>query len=178
MHVLTRILAAFFLLLALGVATPAQAQDTVVVDMDKNAELNPEDGNWIFSPETVTIAVGDTVTWRNDSPAPHTATENDESFDSGNIAPGEEYSQTFEEAGTYRYFCQYHEGQVGTVVVRAAGGEDTQGGEDDQAEDEDSPSVPEAGGGALAGASGLPWAPLAAGLCVLTMSVYALVRRR
>lgn len=173
MHVLTRILAAFLMLLALGVAAPAQAQDTVVVDMDKNAELNPKDGNWIFSPETVTVNVGDTVTWRNDSPAPHTATHNDGAFDSGNIAQGEEYSETFDEAGTYRYYCEYHEGQVGTVVVRAAGGEG-----EDEGEDEDAPSIPETGGGALAGAAGFPWAPVAAGLSVLTMSLYALVRRR
>lgn len=87
-----------------------------------------------FSPETVTIEVGDTVTWRNTSDFPHTATcdpskANDPSnvqlpadadpWDSGSVGGGGEFSRTFDVPGQYDYVCLPHEGQgmLGTVVV-------------------------------------------------------------
>ena len=75
-----------------------------------------------FSPQTVTIGVGDSVSWSNDGQSPHTVTGS--GFDSGNLNPGQGYSHTFSSAGTFAYHCQYHQGQgmVGTVVVLAGGG--------------------------------------------------------
>ncbi len=77
------------------------------------------DGN-VFRPTTITINVGDTVTWRNTDDVPRTSTQDDGVWDSGNLNPGDEFSFTFEEAGTYSYFCRYHPGVVGTVVVEEA----------------------------------------------------------
>lgn len=95
-----------------------------------------------FEPATVTIESGETVTWRNDSDIQHTVTAYEDEipdeatyfasggFESetaaknrvkdGLIAPGENYQHTFDQSGTYRYFCIPHvgSGMVGTVRVK------------------------------------------------------------
>jgi plastocyanin len=58
------------------------------------------------------------VTWVHADPnLPHTATSDDDVFDSGSMSEGDEFSFTFEEAGTYAYFCQVHPTMRGTIVV-------------------------------------------------------------
>jgi hypothetical protein len=67
--------------------------------------------------------VGGTVTWSNDGQSAHTVTANSGSFDSGNLDPGQSFSHTFTQPGTFAYYCQYHRslGQKGTVTVQASG---------------------------------------------------------
>lgn len=74
-----------------------------------------------FRPKSATVAVGDTVTWKNTGQAPHEVTS--PAFESGNLDAGESYSWKAA-AGTYSYVCQYHEsvGMTGTLTVRAASG--------------------------------------------------------
>jgi plastocyanin len=71
-----------------------------------------------FSPATVRIRAGQTVTWRNPTQLTHTATGS--GFDSGNVAPGGSWSHKFTKAGTYAYVCVPHQaaGMRGTVVVQ------------------------------------------------------------
>jgi amicyanin len=81
-------------------------------------------GSFAFSPTTLTIKVGSTVTWTNMTPAPHTVTSDDgKSFDSGlsnPIAPsGGTYSFTFKQAGTFSYHCQIHPYMKATIIVTA-----------------------------------------------------------
>jgi len=71
-----------------------------------------------FTPATVTIAIGGTVTWTNDGPATHTATADDGSFDSGNLSQGKTFSHTFQTAGTFAYHCTIHPFMTATVVVQ------------------------------------------------------------
>lgn len=70
-----------------------------------------------FGPAVAEVVVGTTVTWTNFDGATHTATAVDGTFDSGEIPAGEEFSFTFEEPGTYNYFCAIHPEMVGTIVV-------------------------------------------------------------
>jgi plastocyanin len=70
-----------------------------------------------FSPGTVTIAVGDTVTWTNGDSPNHTATADDGSFDTGSIANGASASATFSTAGTFGYHCAIHASMTATIVV-------------------------------------------------------------
>jgi plastocyanin len=71
-----------------------------------------------FEPQETRIAAGTTVTWLNaEDGAPHTATSDDGVWDSGTLQPGEEYSFTFDEPGTYPYFCAIHPSMTGTIVV-------------------------------------------------------------
>jgi plastocyanin len=72
-----------------------------------------------FSPATVTVGVGDRVTWRNDDSTTHTATSGS-AWSTGNIAPGSSKSITFTRAGTYDYICAIHPTMTGRVVVRSA----------------------------------------------------------
>ena len=73
----------------------------------------------MFSSASLTIAVGDTVTWRNADDRPHTVTSNDGAFDSGNLDEGQGFSFTFSEPGTYTYRCDYHSEMQATIVVEA-----------------------------------------------------------
>jgi plastocyanin len=82
------------------------------------AEETVEIADFAFAPEELTIAAGSSVTWVNMDPnLPHTATSDDEVFDSGSLTEGAEFSFTFDEAGTYAYFCQVHPTMRGSVVV-------------------------------------------------------------
>lgn len=74
-----------------------------------------------FSPNTVTVNVGDTVTWTNQDPSTHTATSSG-NFNTGNVPEGGSKSVTFNSAGTFDYICTIHPTMQGTVVVRATGG--------------------------------------------------------
>jgi LPXTG-motif cell wall-anchored protein len=84
-----------------------------------------------FAPTSVTVDVGDTVTWNNDGPTPHSATADDGDFDTGIFDAGQSRSHTFEQAGTFSYFCTPHPNMRGTITVRAASsGGESGGGED------------------------------------------------
>lgn len=84
-----------------------------------------------FAPTSVTVDVGDTVTWNNDGPTPHSATADDGEFDTGIFDAGESRSHTFEAAGTFAYFCTPHPNMRGTITVRAASSGGDSGGSDD-----------------------------------------------
>jgi len=76
--------------------------------------------NFAFSPATLTITAGDTVTWTNDDAELHTATGTGGAFDSGNLAQGDSFSFTFTTPGTYDYICTLHPTMTGQIVVQAA----------------------------------------------------------
>ena len=80
-------------------------------------------GDNFYAPESVTINVGDTVTWNNDGAAQHSATADDGSFDTGVFNGGQSRSETFTTAGTIPYFCTVHgQAQSGTIKVLSSGG--------------------------------------------------------
>ena len=80
-----------------------------------------------FAPASVTVEVGDSVTWSNAGPTAHSATG--EGFDTGIFSEGQSRSETFKEAGTFAYICTPHPQMKGTVVVQAAAaqGQDEEG---------------------------------------------------
>ena len=85
----------------------AHQQDTVEVQVV----------DFAFEPATMTVPVGSTVTWTNSGSRPHTVTADDGSFDSGRLDPGEQFSQTFDQAGTFTYHCGFHPEMQGSIVV-------------------------------------------------------------
>jgi plastocyanin len=86
-------------------------------------------GDNFYSPASVSIAVGDTVSWSNNGQAQHSATADDGSFDTGVFGPGVSRSHTFTRAGTFSYYCTVHgQAQSGTVRVLAASGGGSGGG--------------------------------------------------
>jgi plastocyanin len=70
-----------------------------------------------YQPDPVVVQVGGKVIWQNQDTAPHTATADDGSFDTGVIEKGKLGSATFKQAGTYTYFCEIHPTMHGTVEV-------------------------------------------------------------
>ncbi len=79
-----------------------------------------EIADFAYNPGTVTINAGESVTWTNNDSVPHTATAQDRSvLQSGTLQPGDSYTQQFDAAGTYEYFCEFHANMKGTVVVNA-----------------------------------------------------------
>lgn len=70
-----------------------------------------------YEPDPVVVQAGGKVTWQNEDSAPHTATADDGSFDTGTIDEGKLGSATFKEPGTFTYFCEIHPTMHGTVEV-------------------------------------------------------------
>jgi LPXTG-motif cell wall-anchored protein len=114
-------LAAVLLVVALEV--PAFAASVSIVDD-------------AFSPKTITVHVGDIVTWSDNGHDPHTVTADSGAFDSSPSCPsdvstclhfGSTYSHTFSTAGTFAYHCKIHGaaggiGMSGVVLVEDASG--------------------------------------------------------
>lgn len=73
--------------------------------------------NFAFSPATITLKAGDSITWTNQDAAPHTATADDGSFDTGSLANGQSKSITFSKPGTFTYHCSVHPNMKATIVV-------------------------------------------------------------
>lgn len=97
-----------------GVNAPAPSGDAV-----RSEKVEIED--FAYDPDPVTIEEGGKVIWINRDSAPHTATAEDGSFDTGTLDEGKLKSETFKEAGTYEYVCSIHPQMHGTVEVVAAG---------------------------------------------------------
>jgi plastocyanin len=75
--------------------------------------------DFMYAPDSLEIPVGATVTWTNSDAAPHTATAQDrEALQSGTLNQGESYSQTFDQPGTFDYFCEFHANMKGTIIVQ------------------------------------------------------------
>lgn len=71
--------------------------------------------DFAFNPDTITVAKGTTVTWTNKDSAQHTVTGT--AFTSGTLNQGQSYSYTFNEAGTFEYYCKFHPSMLGKVIV-------------------------------------------------------------
>jgi len=88
-----------------------------------------EDTNECWLPTEISIGVGETVTWSNDDTAAHTVTSGTPAspseevgalFDSSLFLAATTFSHTFDEAGTFEYFCMVHPWMQGTVIVGEA----------------------------------------------------------
>lgn len=101
------------------VPTTGSAEETATLLVAKRGGVTIAD--FSFSPASITISAGDTVSWTNQGPSEHTVTADDGSFDSGNIADGAGFSRTYSSAGTFAYHCSIHDEMKGTVVVQNNG---------------------------------------------------------
>jgi plastocyanin len=97
-------------------------------DGDSGSSDEPADGgtasgdavtivDFAFEPGDVTVAAGTTVTFTNEDGATHTATGDDDVFDTGELDEGATADVTFDEAGEFAYFCNIHNYMTGTVTV-------------------------------------------------------------
>jgi plastocyanin len=71
-----------------------------------------------FTPGDLSVDAGTEVTFTNDDTSPHTATADDDSFDTGKLDDGgDSGSVTLDEPGTYSYFCEFHPTMKGSIEV-------------------------------------------------------------
>jgi plastocyanin len=68
-----------------------------------------------FTPESLNVAVGDSVSFENEGAIAHTVTGED--FDSGSLAPGDTFTFEASEKGSFSYVCVFHPGMQGTIEV-------------------------------------------------------------
>ena len=71
-----------------------------------------------FVPETLTVKAGDTVVWVNKDFFPHTATAQDKSFDSGDIATNKSWKYVAKKKGSFPYICTLHPMMKAILVVK------------------------------------------------------------
>jgi plastocyanin len=105
-----------------GGADEAEAPDDVVVIDDDRTDVAALDNS--FRPEDIQVRPGTTVVWTNRGRNDHDVlpTEGDAwGVEVADFTPGDVYSATFDEPGTYDYYCSIHgtktAGMIGTVVV-------------------------------------------------------------
>jgi amicyanin len=77
-----------------------------------------EISGFAFNPNTLTVKVGDTVTWTNKDSMGHTVTSDSGSeLSSSTLSNGQTYSHTFSTAGTFAYHCTIHTSMKANIVV-------------------------------------------------------------
>jgi plastocyanin len=75
--------------------------------------------NFTFTPQTLTVKAGTTVTWTNKDDIPHgIASDNNAFRRSKALDTDDKFAFTFTTPGTYKYFCYVHPHMTGTIVVQ------------------------------------------------------------
>ena len=110
---------AMFVVLALLSSThgkDSQTRDSAPVRATKT-EVTID--NFSFSPNTLTLTVGTTVTWINHDNVPHVVSSADNQFKKSTVLKtGQTFSHTFMATGTYSYFCSIHPRMTGKIIVK------------------------------------------------------------
>jgi plastocyanin len=155
-------------LVASGFNAPTtSAQDTAAVTI----------AGFAFSPPSMTITAGTTVTWTNQDSATHTATADDGSWDTGDIAQGASASITFNTPGTFTYHCAIHPNMVATITVTEAGGAPAPT-EAPAAPTQATTQMPSTGAGTTGGGGSTNMILLGAVLASIVLGFVAVQRRR
>lgn len=110
--------------LALTLDSPARsAQDTTPTPGGPSpaTQMTVTLTNQAFTPHTVVVATGATITWRNDDSAAHTVHSHEGWFDSPTLQPGDTFVWQPDQPGTFRYDCTIHPGMEGVIIVLPGG---------------------------------------------------------
>lgn len=97
------------------------AQEATPAPMSPATEMTVTIANQAFTPHTIVVATGATITWKNDDSMAHTVHSQEGWFDSGNIAPGATFVWQAGKPGTFRYNCDIHPTMEGVVIVLPGG---------------------------------------------------------
>lgn len=100
-------------------STGNQATEPASEDSDQAVSTNSVTiSDFAFSPASITVKKGTTVTWTNQDSVAHTVTsDSGNMLDSPLFSEGETFSFTFNQTGTFTYHCTPHPQMKGTVVV-------------------------------------------------------------
>ena len=97
-------------LTAAGETAVKAAASTATVQID----------NFTFTPATLTVAAGTTVTWKNEDDSPHRIGDKDGTFKSAALDTDDTFSHTFATPGVYPYICTIHPYMARKIVVKPA----------------------------------------------------------
>jgi plastocyanin len=86
----------------------------------QSAAVDVDIAGMAFTPSKLTVALGSTVTWRNQDSRGHTTTSDQGFWSSGTMPSGASFPHTFASAGSYPYHCSIHSMMHGTVKVRVS----------------------------------------------------------
>ena len=103
--------------LALPTAPQAQSAEVAAAPAATATEVRID--NFTFSPATLTVTAGTTVTWINGDDIPHAIAAKDRSFRSKTLDTDDRFSFVFRMPGAYDYFCTLHPHMVGKIIVTA-----------------------------------------------------------
>ena len=95
-------------LTAAGEAVVAAAASPATVQID----------NFAFTPATLTVTAGTTVTWKNEDDSPHRIGDKNGTFKSAALDTDDSFSYTFAAPGEYPYICTIHPYMVGKIIVK------------------------------------------------------------
>jgi plastocyanin len=104
-----------------GGATPSPSPSPAAASSGSGAAgggSTVEIKNFVFTPMTLTVPAGTTVTWKFDDSTEHTVAADDNSFTSPALANGKTFTHTFATAGTVAYHCSIHPFMTGTIIVK------------------------------------------------------------
>src|SRR5580658_2478299 len=111
---------------ALGAIIGSGLAGGVLVARAQTAATAVSIDNFTFTPQTMTVKAGTTVTWTNKDDIPHGIAATNNAFKrSQALDTDDSFSFTFTTPGTYQYFCYIHPHMTGTIVVEAATGSNT-----------------------------------------------------
>jgi plastocyanin len=106
-------------LLAVALPRLTAAGDAVVAVATSPATVQID--NFAFTPATLTVTAGTTVTWKNEDDSPHRIGDKDGTFRSAALDTDDAFSHTFATPGEYPYICTIHPYMVGKIIVKPAG---------------------------------------------------------
>jgi plastocyanin len=110
---------AMFVALALLSSTQGKDSQTRESAPVKATKTEVAIENFRFSPNTLTLSVGATVTWVNHDNVPHVVSSADNQFKKSTVLKsGHSFSHTFVTTGTYSYFCSIHPRMTGKIIVK------------------------------------------------------------
>jgi len=96
----------------------SKSYNTASGNQNTVAGIDVQIQNFAFSPSSLTIKVGDTVTWTNKDTATHTVTsDSGGELSSPSLNKGETYSHQFASAGVYDYHCTHHPSMKAKIIV-------------------------------------------------------------
>ena len=110
---------------ALGAATAVMITVVVLPVWAQGfaADLAVSIHNFTFTPQTLTVKAGSTVTWNNKDDTVHGIASDNNAFPKSKALDTDDiYAFTFTTPGTYKYFCYVHPYMKGTIVVQPNGG--------------------------------------------------------
>ncbi len=96
-------------------------QDTTEDRQKKNTKSDSSQvsiENYSFNPKTITVTVGTTVVWINKDDDVHTVVSTEKKFSSEGLDTNDKFSFTFNDTGTYNYYCSMHPYMTGKIIVK------------------------------------------------------------